>query len=489
MILAGEAIGGPLELEADVCIVGAGSGGAVVAHRLSREGLSVIALEEGCDGGGADSELAARATRLRQRGWQATADRGVEVQQALLLGGSSRLGSNLARRAPAGVFGADPGVPSLDTEALAAAYERVEGRVPAGRPAGGDPTLEDAARSLGWTRQRLPGRDGDDAAAWLGSGPAPERSVRPTWIRWADEAGARLLCGCRVEKVRAEDAGFRVEAVSLERGVVRYPVTVTAGAVVLAAGAVQTPALALRSRLPDPHRRLGQGLRLQPTARVIGRFDDPVDPAGAPRLELEIPADEPIPDARLRTTALLPATLARTLPLRDEELAEAMTARRRLRAVEVVLRDRRSGRVVPMTGTYPVIRYELAPPDRRRLRRALVEAARLLLAAGARQVWTSHAVPTEVRTETDLPRIEDRHYRSADLGLASTTPLGTCALAARPQDGVTGEGGRFHGLEGLYVADASLLPAAPGVPTGHTVAALALGVADAVVSDRGSAGA
>ena len=104
-------------------------------------------------------------------------------------------------------------------------------------------------------------------------------------------------------------------------------------------------------------------------------------------------------------------------------------------------------------------------------------------------MWTSHAVPTCITGEGELEQIRDRGYLPCDLGLLSTSPLGTCAAGDDPGEAVAGEGGRVHGLDGIYVADASLIPDAPGVPLGHTVAALALRVADAVSDDLGAGGA
>ena len=118
----------------------------------------------------------------------------------------------------------------------------------------------------------------------------------------------------------------------------------------------------------------------------------------------------------------------------------------------------------------------------------MVAGCELMLEAGVDEVWTTHAVPTCLRTTDDLRLLRRRDYRSCDLSLYSTTPLGTCAVGADPRSSVVGDGGRYHGVEGLYVADASLLPGAPGVPIGHTVSALALSVADAVAADLGAAG-
>ncbi len=488
MILDGASVGGPLDLEVDVCVVGAGAGGAVVACALAEAGLSVVVLEEGrddTDGGG----LIAGDSRWRGLGWQATADRGIRVLQGLGPGGSSERGSALARRAPEDAVErwSERGVAMFRADALAAAYAEVERRVPPGEPRGdGSHPIEAAARDLGLEHRRLSGEDADDLPGTAAGEPAPDRSVRRTWVDWADRAGARLLCGFRVEGLELE-AGPLVRALTLERGAVRHPVVVRAPAVVLAAGAVHTPALMMWSRLPNPHRRIGHGLRLQPTAPLISRFDEPPGALHGPRIEVDLPGASP-PDTRARSAALSPVEIARQLPLHGPELTDVLGSTDRLAPLLVTLRDRRSGWVVPMTESHAVIRYELAPGDRRRLRIGLEEAARLLLAAGAREIWTSHARPTVIRGEGDLGLLRDRDYLACDLALTSTTPLGTCAAGADPRESVVGEGGRFHGAEGVYVADASLIPDPPGVPLGHTVAALALGVAEAVVSDLGRSG-
>src|SRR5207244_574764 len=47
MIEEGRALTRALSLEADLCVVGTGAGGAMVARQAARAGLRVVALEEG----------------------------------------------------------------------------------------------------------------------------------------------------------------------------------------------------------------------------------------------------------------------------------------------------------------------------------------------------------------------------------------------------------------------------------------------------------
>ena len=60
--------------------------------------------------------------------------------------------------------------------------------------------------------------------------------------------------------------------------------------------------------------------------------------------------------------------------------------------------------------------------------------------------------------------------------------MGTCRMGATADDSVCDETGAVRGLKGLYVADASLFPAASGVNPMITVMALADMIADALTA-------
>ncbi len=453
-------IQGPLELSTDVCVVGSGIGGAAVAHRLARAGLDVIVLEEGGDPPVATSELEARTQRLRDRGLQVTADRGAAVLQGRLLGGSWEVGRGALQRVPDEdllAWSEERSVDTLSPGAMASAYDEVEQRLGEG-----------PARCRGCDR-------------CLGGCPeGSRRSVRATWVEAASELGARFVLGCRAEHLRCVDGVVEgIAGHAFDGDAVRHKVRVRARTVVLAAGAVHTPSLMLISRVPDPHRTIGDQLRLQPTTVVVGRFAGPIPPGGTVVEGFQRAED----GSHVLSPSPLPlGTVCSGLPAWDGELSRVLDRPTSAACVAVTVRDERTGWVVPLADGRPVLRYELSPPDRRALAAGLADAARALFAAGAREVITSHGVPTVLRSEDDLGVLERRHYRACDLAVYSTSPLGTCAMGGDPATAVTDARGRVHGIEGLYVADASLLPGAPGLPLGATVAALATRVADGIAA-------
>lgn len=81
-------------------------------------------------------------------------------------------------------------------------------------------------------------------------------------------------------------------------------------------------------------------------------------------------------------------------------------------------------------------------------------------------------------------------FKAESIGL--THPLGGCRMAASPDDGVVDEYGRVFDktktgdrpfYDGLYLADASIIPTALGVNPSLTISALALRIADKVIEE------
>lgn len=497
MIADARDAGHNLDLRADVVVLGAGIGGAAAALELARAGLSTVVLEEGGDPAPARTELETRVRRLQQRGFLATLDRGVGVLAGRLLGGSFDAGAGELWRVPDPIleqWAAETGADWLGSTPMAAAYGDVEGRLAPRASAAipGDHPLLRAAGELGWSTAQAPIASRQVAGADAAIPDGERRSVRLAWIDPADSAGAAVLHHTRADRVAFEDdAVLGVMGSVVDRGHVERRFRVQTRAVVAAAGALSTPGILLRSGVPDPRRLMGDGLRLQPTAAAVGLFDGAT--LAAPGLAVTEFTDGLGADPRrvlLRATRLSPGVLAGLMPWTGDDLARELADADHRLTVAVTVRERRGERAVPTgDGGAPSLKYETSPGCRRALREGLERAAEWLLTAGAREVWTSHASPVRVMSTGELGAIRRARYRSCQVGLLATTPLGTCPLGARPRRSVVDAGGRHHRLRRLYVADASLLPGAPGMPLGSTVAVIGREVARTVVADLGSGGA
>src|SRR5574337_1312244 len=132
MIVKGEQITGDLNLEAEVCVIGSGAGGAVVAKELAEAGRDVVVLEQG--GHYTKDDFTQREDEMmpllyEDMGQRATTDGSIVILQGRNVGGSTVHNLCYCFRTPAPIlelWRRDAGVRGMSFEDLLPSFERVE---------------------------------------------------------------------------------------------------------------------------------------------------------------------------------------------------------------------------------------------------------------------------------------------------------------------------------------------------------------------------
>src|SRR5438270_805092 len=315
------------------------------------------------------------------------------------------------------------------------------------------------AERLGWShgylRRNAKGCVGSGVCAF-GCPTSAKQHTGITYVPRAEAAGARVITGASVRRVLVERGGAR----GVEANVAGGLTEVRAPTVVLAAGTVHTPVLLKRSGLGGFSGQLGRNLTLHPATAVFALMDEVVDMArGVPQ---SFYIDEFAGDGIMfEGVAGPPAYAAVALPLTGRRHAEVMASYRQLAQFGLMVSDSPRGRIVSVGGR-PVIRYDLDRRDLARFRIGLGRLEQLFEAAGAREVFLP--LPKGIRPE---------RVRASQLKLMGFHPLGTARADARPSHGVVDSNLAVHGVEGLHVADGSVVPSALGVNPQLTIMALA----------------
>lgn len=515
-ITRGDQLTGDVQLTADVVIVGSGAGGAVAAARLAEAGRAVVVLEEGS--WIAPAELDDDERRLVPRlyadqGMRATEDLAFSLLQGVGVGGGTRVNWMIMLRTPAHVleeWDRRFGLGAFSPAALAPVFARIEREVHATRVPDDahSPTnriLLDGARRLGWrVSAALLNATGCVRAGTcsLGCSHGAKQDAVATFLPRAFAAGARLFADAavtRLEQRERASAGVRhpmrrVHAVVLDP-VTRAPrgsLIVDAPVVILAAGAVGTPAILQRSGMGGG--AVGRFLRLHPTTCVMGEYDHPTYPlAGLP---LSVMCDEFVARGHngygfwIESPALTPALAATATSGFGASHRDDMRRLRQTAPFITLVRDGAdtavsNGSVNAGRDGRVRIRYRLGPSDTENLVASLEAAARLHFAAGARTVRTLHTVPLRLTGERDIPALRAAGYAPNRLSLFSAHVNGTCRMGNDAAlTGATPEGER-HGVRGVYICDGSLLPTAPGVNPQETIMALATVIAEGIAARAG----
>lgn len=500
-------------LEADVCVIGSGAGGAVVACHAAEQGHDVLLLEEGPYRHGmaqlSHDERAMTAALYKEGGLQTTVDLDLGIQQGRCLGGSSFINNAICLRLD------DPGLSprppgddvltrwravgaEIDAARLAESFDRVGERI------GVQPLLDTQEPGL-------PPIDGGNSDALLrgwkalvdaGEAPADLRyglfrknyerclgcgfcilgcrferklSVAETYLPAAAEAGARIVTDCRVTKL--EKDGSRVTGVHCQRADGRT-LSVRAKKVVVSCGAIGSSVLLRESGI---RRNVGTRFSFNANTPMLARFpeDQPVWGYDGVMMPSYVDARAYILEAffspPLSFSALVPGWFGTHF--------ERMKAYPRYAGAGVVIGTEPNARVKRFRlfrNLFGPVVYAMTDADLGKLRQGLIQLAQVYFAAGAEAVYpTSFTLDLEMRagdfqSKEAIAQYIRTHIRQPDdLNLNSAHPQGGNPMSDDAGLGVVDSHFRVHGLDNLFVCDASVFPTTVGINPQWTVMAMA----------------
>ena len=299
-----------------------------------------------------------------------------------------------------------------------------------------------------------------------------------TYLQDAYDHGTRIIVHCSADKVLIDNGHVEgVKATVTDKQTWKtHNLTIHAKIVVVAAGAVNSPAILLRSGLENQH--IGRHLHLHPTTPITGIYPDKVycwqgvmqsaysDQFG--RLDGNYGYKLEVPPAH-------PGLLGLGTPWYSaREYREQVAQAPNIATIIVLARDKGEGTISVDRNSEPVVDYVVSVYDRKHLLHGLRQAARVHFAAGATSVVSLHSKRTrldrrEDGTVNDLDLREfDRQLERHSMGvnrimMFTAHQMGTCRMGADPKTSVTNEYGEVHGVKGLFACDGSLFPAPSGV--------------------------
>jgi choline dehydrogenase-like flavoprotein len=489
-------------LGCDVCVVGSGAAGSVVAAELAASGQDVLIVEAGSELSGPDydqHELTGMQRLFREGGLSGTRDLSVSLLAGACIGGGTTVNWQSCFRTPDDVreewsqisgcnfFRADAFGDSLDAVWRRIAVSTDESEINETNNA-----ICRGAKSLGYRWSTIARNSlGCDCKqcgnCMFGCRVGGKQSAANTYLLDAIRSGARVVAPFSARRV-VQSQGKAVGVEGLARGTngAMREVKITATRVVLAAGALESPALLMRSGVKSPH--LGRHLHIHPTVAVTGIYSSPMDAwAGPPQTVVcdEFSALAKGYGYRIEAAPAHPGLEAVGVPWSTARQHRREMQRVRFAAPFIVLtRDSSGGRVRITRAGEPYFDYRLGGAEKRLLKHGMATAARMHFAAKADRIFTLHSAGLVWDRARDGASIEQfcRRIEAAStapnrLPLFSAHQMGTCRMGSERSRSVCDPEGAVFGLKGAYVADASLFPASSGVNPMITIMALAHHVA------------
>ena len=480
-------------LDADAVVIGSGAGGGVVAGELALTGKSVVVLEKGGYNNEANftlQEAQAMPELYLKRGTLTSKDLGIIVLAGSTLGGGTTINWMTSLRTPpdvleeweqrSGLHGRFTGTQLQ--ESFAALEKRINVNTDNSTHNRQNQLLANGCEALEYQVGVIP-RNASDCqlrcgTCGFGCRYGAKQSTMKTYLQDAYDHGARIIVHCSADKVLIENGqveGVKATVTNTETGKT-HSLTIHAKTVIVAAGALNSPAILLRSGLESQH--IGRHLYLHPVTTITGIYPEKVYPwqgVMQSAYSREFAHLDGNYGYVLEVPPVHPGLIGLSTPWYSaREYREQSAQAANLATIIVLTRDKGEGTVTVDRYGEPVIDYVVSVYDRNHLLHGLRQAARIHFAAGAKAINSLH----NKRTRLDRPengvvteqqfrefnRQLERHGMGVNRVMMFTAhQMGTCRMGADPKNSVTNENGEVHGVKGFFVCDGSLFPSASGV--------------------------
>jgi choline dehydrogenase-like flavoprotein len=494
--------------DADVCVVGSGAGGGVVAAELAGRGMRVVVLEAGPGDQAADfgqRELEGTQRLYLDSALTATHDLGLSLFAGACLGGGTTVNWQTSLRTPDNVrdewsdrSGCDWFAAERFTRALDVVWQRSGVSTDESSVNENNAALRRGCESLGYSWSMIArnshGCDSTQCGYCVfGCRIGGKQSTTVTFLSDAQRDGdTATIASCAAQRVTMSNGRVTgVAAIARDSSGRSIDVVVRASTVVVAAGGIHSPALLLRSGISLP--ALGKNLYLHPTTAVAGFYAERVEAWCGPPQTIVCHEFANVAGSygfRLETAPAHPGLLAFALPWASaRQHRRAMQRCGHASTIIALTRDAQGGTVRVRRDGTAVIDYRPTAAQQTLIVEGIIAATRIHLAAGAEEVLTLHASglafrrsPSTTSRQIDAfyARIRGEPVASNRSLLFSAHQMGTCRIGRDAGTAVCDERGEVFGVRGLFVADASAFPASSGVNPMITVMALAKCVAEGI---------
>ncbi len=468
IVIGGELSGLHTE-SCDVCILGSGPGGAIVADEMIKANRRVIMVEEGPlpEPGASISPPEAMKYYRNQALYTTHGPVHLPIFTGCVFGGTSVINSGTCLPTPDRVF--DWWAKDLGVEFDRPAWREIE------RQHNAILSIQPCPPERMSLDNQLFAR-GLDLLGMTGGGPLSraergcvgsarccficpkdaKQAVNLNLLKKALENGMRTYIETRAERIEME--GQRASAVVCSTAA-RGRVVIRANTFVLAMGALCTPDFLLKNGFRRQYPTLGRNLSIHPASKVFAEMPHSVRPwEGVPQsFRYDDPAN---PDVHFEGASLPPSPGATTVPLFGPDLAEWMQMYDRVAGFGFFLADSDYGRLYHVPGVGPVVRYNLAPRDVENYCFGIKLVARVWFAVGARRVLLPISNGRHIFDSYDdvESTLQPGTLRANHLYASAFHPLGTCRFAKDTELGVVDANGRCHRHENLYICDGSAIP-------------------------------
>jgi choline dehydrogenase-like flavoprotein len=511
-----------VEENIDVCIIGSGASGAVIAKELVQAGKSVILLEKGGYYEGKDMNQ--RETDMmpllwKNAGFNFDDKLRIAIAQGCCLGGSTIINDAVCFDPPARIrdewrlqdvnFTEDEWDKHLKkvNETLSV-YEVTEDELNRNNK-----MLREGAKKIGMKEHRNNFRNCKNCMqcgfCHLGCHYDTKQSVLVTYIHQAlkdaNNSHLKIYCNCEVDKIDYDNddnegnqivKGVEGNFVDID-GNNKFKLKINSKITIISAGAIASSELLLKNKILTDI--AGKGLCLHPGIEVIGDFNYEIKGNQGIPMAYTVhdfgntrKSDDTIKewnhDGRefLIESIFLPfLQFSIALTASGPNLHRELISRINNYAMAgIVVRDQNLGQIYYTNTGRLAVKYEPSLEELKAFTKGIEVLGKMWFTLGANKIIVPYKGMSIIENEEDISKLVNRILQDPkNLLIGSAHPQSGNRIGNTSKNSVVDSDCRVHGFKNLFICDASVFPTAVGVNPQITVMAVGSIISSRIIKD------
>lgn len=456
-------------LYCDVLVVGSGPGGSVTASELHKRGVNVLLVEEGPF---TNVEIKNNIPLSINKYWRnngltvALGNSPLSYAEGSCVGGGSEINTAIIQRTPSDLLDqwADKyEIHDFSELSLSKFYNKAYEEIGAQILAAKDNPLADVmlrgSNKLKWRLDPLE-RAHDGKC---------QQSMSVTLLKESIANGLRLISNCLVKRiVFSKSSAQHVEAEKINEMGEKVSIRIYFRDIFIACGAINTPKLLLNSGIK---KNIGRSLAFHPTIKVLARFAEEIN--GNSHILAPYAITEFMPDIRLGCSVFRPGFFGMAIGEDWEKRSHLKDEINMCGIYYAMIRPKGVGVIRSIPGLRePFVTYKFKDSDWDLLKTGVNLLGQFLFAAGALEVYPSVSGHSGWKNSKEILSGSSLFQFSKRANPFSIHVFSSCPMGENMEYCAANSYGKLHQLENVYLADASLIPEAPGVNPQATIMAL-----------------
>lgn len=482
-------------LDCEVLVIGSGAGGATVGYKLAKAGFDVLMLEEGQNvpAETAPPTLTDSFLKIWRTGGMTLAHGKplISFAEGMCVGGSTEINSAIFQRAPEELianWAKKYSIKKFSPDTLAPFFDQAASLVNPSLTLGDlgehSEILRQAGEKQNWKVLALERAQKNCVGTnhcSIGCPTGAKQSMSTSVLKQFVQSKGRIVSNCRVTKIiKKSDTveGARAEVSRIDG--TTHSIAVKAKHVIVCGGAIQTPALLIRSGFK---KGVGKEFKIHPTIRVLAEFDQKINAHNSRHPMYAI--TEFLPNYRLGGSVFSLPTYGMFLAEDWENRSHMLSSYTNMGMYYAMARGTGVGAVttVPFS-KHALVSYQLSEEDWVALEMGLHNLSLALFENGAKKIQPSIAGMKAWNSIDDIRQTIKCGLPRKNCNLMTIHLFSSIRMGENTEINAANSYGKFHGIKNLYVADASLIPESLGVNPQATVMALALRVAEKFIEQE-----